>query len=191
MGAIEKLFDEHRLIGRVTDALEHFTSSIQADCERGRCELMRLITFFREFADLVHHEKEEEMLMPALSQAGVRWDEGIMLQIRKDHEFERYLLQALRHAALQTSEWSAEDCRRVGEISRRFVQFMRGHITREDAELLPIVRARLTGKARDDLNAALQRFDAKLEATGELELLVELAEDLAARHAPKNTVGVG
>lgn len=184
MSAIEKLFEEHRLIERVIDAMEAFTATVQTDCEHGRCELMRLVTFFREFADLVHHEKEEEFLMPALSEAGVRWDDGIMSQIRKDHEFERYLLQTLRHAALQTGEWSADDCRRVNEIAARFVQFMRGHIAREDRQLLPIVRERLTGNAHAALDEKMQRFDAKREAAGEIRLLVELGEELAARYAP-------
>jgi hemerythrin-like domain-containing protein len=184
MNAIEKLFEEHRLIERVVDAMEAFTSNVDVDCEHGRCELMRLVTFFREFADLVHHEKEEEFLMPALSEAGVRWDDGIMLQIRKDHEFERYLLQTLRHCALQTGQWSSDDCRRVIEVSTRFVQYMRGHIAREDHHLLPIVRERLVGAAHDAIEQRMQRFDAKRESTGEIRLLLELAEELIARYAP-------
>lgn len=187
MSVIEKLFDEHRLIERVVDAMEAFTSTVQTDCEHGRCELMRLVTFFREFADLIHHEKEEEFLMPGLSEVGVRWDDGIMLQIRKDHEFERYLLQTLRHAALQLGEWSSDDCRRVNEVAANFVSFMRGHIAREDRQLLPIVRERLTGSAHDALEEKLRRFDAKHEATGETRLLVELGEELASRYAPPLT----
>ncbi len=184
MSAIEKLFDEHRLIERVVDAMEAFTSTVQADCEHGRCELMRLVTFFREFADLIHHEKEEEFLMPALSKSGVEWDAGIMLQIRKEHEFERHLLQTLRHSALQQGRWSADDCRRVNEISTSFVQFMRGHIAKEDRQLLPIVRERLTGPLHDELDAQMERFDAKREASGEVLMLVELGESLAGRYAP-------
>ncbi|HEY5957480.1 MAG TPA: hemerythrin domain-containing protein [Polyangiaceae bacterium] len=183
MNAIEKLFDEHRLIERVIDAMEAFTATVQVEAEPSRCELMRLVTFFREFADLIHHEKEEEFLMPALSEAGVRWDDGIMLQIRKDHEFERYLLQTLRHLALQTGQWSTEDCRRVIDVSTRFVQYMRGHIAREDHQLLPIVRERLVGAALEAVDQRMQRFDAKRESTGEIRLLLELADDLSARCA--------
>lgn len=185
MSSIEKLFDEHRLIERVVDAMESFTSEVQTDCEHGRCELMRLITFFREYADLLHHEKEEELLMPALTDAGVRWDDGLLAQIRKDHEFERHLLQTLRHAALQVGEWSRDDCRRVNEISQRFAQFMRGHIAREEQQLLPALETKLGGAVRERLEERLQRFDQKHEANGEVRLLVELGEELATRYAPR------
>jgi hemerythrin-like domain-containing protein len=117
-----------------------------------------------------------------LSEAGVRWDEGIMLQIRKDHEFERYLLQSLRHAALQNGEWTPDQCRRINEISTRFVQFMRGHIAREDKQLLPLVRERLVGTLHDALDAKIQRFDAKKSESGEFKMLVELGEELASRY---------
>lgn len=185
MSSIQRLFDEHRLIERVVDAMEVFTSEVQTDCEHGRCELMRLVTFFREYADLIHHEKEEELLMPALTEAGIRWDDGILSQIRKDHEFERHLLQTLRHAALQVGEWSQDDCRRVNEISQRFVQFMRGHIAREDNQLMPVLQKKLSGSVREQVEDRLRRFDQKREESGEVRLLVELGEELAMRHAPK------
>jgi hemerythrin-like domain-containing protein len=186
MSAIDRLFDEHRLIAKVVDALEAFTAAGPVDCELGRHELLRLTTFFREFADLNHHEKEEEFLMPALTEAGVRWDQGVLLQIRKDHEFERYLLRTLQHAALQSGEWSVDDCRRISEISADFVGFMRTHMAREDRELLPIVRERLIGSVHEDLERKLRTFDAKREASGEAKHLGELGEELAARYAPAN-----
>ena len=161
-------------------------SAGRADCELGRHELLRLTTFFREFADLIHHEKEEELLMPALTEAGVRWDQGVLLQIRKDHEFERYLLQTLHDAALQAGEWSADDCRRISKVSADFVGFMRAHMAREDRELLPIVGERLIGIVREDLERKLQAFDAKREASGEAKHLSELGRELAARYAQPN-----
>jgi hemerythrin-like domain-containing protein len=183
MSSIENLFDEHRLIERVVDAMASFTSEVQTDCEHGRCELMRLLTFFREYADLLHHEKEEELLMPALTEAGIRWDDGLLAQIRKDHEFERHLLQTLRHAALQVGEWSPDQCRRINEISQRFVQFMRGHIAREEQQLLPELQSKLSGDVRERVEERLERFDQKHNANGEVRLLVELGEELAARYA--------
>jgi hemerythrin-like domain-containing protein len=121
-----------------------------------------------------------------LTDAGVRWDDGVLLQIREDHEFERYLLRTLHHAALQTGEWSADDCRRVSEISTDFVRFMRAHMAREDHELLPIVRERLAGRALEDVDRKLQAFDAKRESSGETKYLTELGEDLAAGDGQAN-----
>lgn len=185
MSAVEKLFQEHRLIEQVVSALERCVTGLGTDNDHVRCDLMRFVTFFREFADLMHHEKEEEFVMPALSDAGLRWEEGIMLQIRKEHDFERHLLQTLRHLALQNGAWSQNDCRRVVEISMRFVGFMRNHINLEDAKLHPLVADTLSPGDFELLEGKLRKFDEKRERSGEVDLLVTLGTELVDRYCPK------
>jgi hemerythrin-like domain-containing protein len=182
MTAIEKLFEEHRLIERVVSAMESFVGRMCGDSEQGRADLLRFVTFFREYADLMHHEKEEELLMPALAEAGLRWDEGILLTLRKEHDFECHLLQTLRHLALQVGDWSSEDCRRLQDLAQRFVQFMRNHIALEDRDLHQLVTERLSTEARTRLADQLRKFDDRREQQGEIELLVTLGEELSARY---------
>jgi hemerythrin-like domain-containing protein len=183
MSAVEKLFAEHRLIERVIMALSNCVHSIGEDNDGVRCDLLRFVTFFRDFADLIHHEKEEEFLMPALVASGVRWDEGIILRLRKEHDFERHLMQSLRHLTLQSAPWSKDDRRRIVELSERFIGFMRNHIDYEDRELHGLVRGRMTPEAGADLEAQLGKFDGKRADAGELELLTTLGRELAERYA--------
>lgn len=185
MSAVEKLFEEHRLIERVVAAMEQRVQELHEGNDRGRCDLLRFVTFFREFADLMHHEKEEELLIPALSEAGVRWDEGLLLRIRREHEFERSLLHSMRHLAVQTQDWSAEDCRRVVGVAERFIVFMRAHIKLEDEQLHHLVLEKLTPAARDALDAQLRRFDEKRERAGEVARWVDLGTQLAAQDEPR------
>ena len=49
--------------------------------------------------------------------------------------------------------------------------------------MLPLVRTKLTGPLRDRLEEKMVRFDQKRESSGEVRLLLELGEDLAARYA--------
>ena len=106
-----------------------------------------------------------------------------MAQIRKDHEFERHLLQTLRHAAMRADEWSTEERRSMREVAASFIQFMRGHIAREDNELFPMVRARITSAALDELCQKMERFDAKRDASGETEMLLQLGQEIVERYA--------
>lgn len=182
MSAVERLFSEHRLIERVVSALEHCGNSIGGDSEQNRNDLLRFVTFFREYADLSHHEKEEQFLLPALAEAGLCWDDGILLQLRKEHDFERHLLQTLRHLALQMGVWSSDDCRRVTEISIRFVKFMRSHIAVEDKQLHHLVEERLSEAHLARLETRLHAFDEKREISGEMALLTHLGEELAVRY---------
>jgi hemerythrin-like domain-containing protein len=181
---IDRLFDEHPVILRVTDALCVFVDRLESQGDDNRSELVRMMTFFREYADLFHHEKEESLLLPALVNAGLRWDTGVIADIRKDHDLERQLLQALRHASLQSSAWSVVDRQRVIDICHRFADFMRQHVAKENETIRPLIADKLDSETRAKLDAQLDRFDARLQTSGELLMLTELADDLC-RHAPQ------
>lgn len=178
MTGVDRLFDEHRIILCVVEALSVFVEGLKSEGEENRSALVRMITFFREYADLFHQEKEESILWPALVNAGLRWDTGIIADIRKEHELERSMLQSLRHASLQSSAWSIIDRQRVIDVCLRFIDFLRQHLKMENETLLPLISEKLNEARRLDLDTQLDRFDARLTASGELEMLRELASDL-------------
>ena len=180
MTGVERLFEEHPVIMGVVDALSKFVDDLEGDNTDNRCELGRMMTFFREYAELFHHEKEESILWPALVHAGLRWDNGLIADVRKDHEVERTMLQSLRHAALQNTEWSVVDRQRVIDVCRRFTGFMREHVRKENETLRPLIDEKLDEGRRAALNENLDRFDARLAASGELKMLTDLAADLMA-----------
>ncbi len=64
------------------------------------------------------------------------------------------------------------------DVCRRFVDFMRQHIMQENESLRPLVEAKLDAVSRGELDANLDRFDARLTSSGELHLLTELAQNL-------------
>ncbi len=178
MNAVERLFEEHVVILRVLAALEGFVNRLQIEDGDSRTELVHLMAFFREFADLLHHEKEESVLLPALVDAGLRWDDGVIAEVRKDHELERQMLQSLRHCALQSTPWSIMDRQRVVDVGHRYVEFMRRHITNENENLRPLITSSLKADALRQLNERLDRFDARIEGSGELAKHREYAASL-------------
>lgn len=178
MNAVDRLFEEHTVILQVIEALEAFVNRLQVEGGDSRPELVRLMSFFREFADLLHHEKEESVLLPALVDAGQRWDNGVIAEVRKDHELERQMLQSLRHCALQSSAWSLMDRQRIVEVGRRYIEFMRRHITIENERLRPLIDSSLTQDALHQLNERLDRFDVRIEDSGELAKHREYAASL-------------
>ena len=184
MTGVDRLFDEHPVIICVVDALSAFVDELERDSDENRDKLAQMMTFFREYADLFHHEKEESILLPALVHGGLRWDNGVIAEIRKEHEVERTMLQSLRHSSLQSSAWSLVEKQRVIDVCRRFVEFMRQHIDKENETLRPLVDEKLDAKGRAELDANLDRFDARLAASGELRILTELAASLGRANVP-------
>jgi hemerythrin-like domain-containing protein len=168
MTAVERLFEEHALILRVIEALDILVNRLEPDTGDYRSELVQLVAFFSQFADHLHHEKEESVVLPALVDAGLRWDDGVIAEVRRDHELERQMLQSLRHCAMQNTPWSVIDRQRILDVGHRYAEFMRHHICTENELLRPLITSTLNTLAFQQLNEHLERFDSRFEATGEL-----------------------
>jgi hemerythrin-like domain-containing protein len=181
--AIDLLLREHELIRRMVDVLERYIARVDSGVEQGRHELVLLVTFFREYVDLSHHEKEESILIPALVRAGMSWDSGPIEEVRREHNLERYLTQALRHASLQAKTWSVHDRKHLVDVARSFLVFLRKHMTKEEELLFPAMRERLAAEALEDLTHRLRRFEEAREASGDAEITRRLAEELLERSA--------
>jgi len=179
MSAVERLFEEHVLILQVIQALDDLVNRLEGDTGDYRGELVRLMAFFSQFADHLHHEKEESVLLPALVDAGLRWDDGVIAEVRRDHELERQMLQSLRHSALQNTPWSMMDRQRILDVGHQYAAFMRRHISTENERLRPLITSTLSTLAFQQLNEHLERFDSRLEASGELAKHREFAARLA------------
>ncbi len=185
MEAADAIYKEHRLIARVLDALEVYIGQLEtAGDAADRHDLARFVTFFREFADLGHHEKEENVVFPEMVRAGYSWDDGLLSDIRSEHNQERYLMRSLRHASLQKDLWSSEDLRHLVSIARTFIEFQRAHMAKEDTDLLPVLRDKLPAAVKKELAQRLGHFDEVWADSGESAWLRGLARDLVERYAP-------
>lgn len=193
MHGVDNLVREHRLMSRVLDAFEEYVDRLERHADVERHDLARFVTFFREFADLGHHEKEEGVVFPALVKAGFDWDDGLVAEIRREHNQERYLMRSLRHAALQKDTWSREDERHMVSIARTFIDFERAHVQKENETLLPALRSGVAPEVASEVGHRLEHFDERWSEHGELPWLRTLANDLIAeypRSGPLASAGV-
>lgn len=185
MNPFQLLGNEHRLIARVTDAFQAFVEDVAATTRVDRQELDDFVTFFREFTDLGHHDKEETILFPTMVRHGFRWDDGPVQDVRREHDQERYLTRTLRYAAVQDREWSGEAHRHFLSIAREYVEFLRRHMDMENRVLFPEADRRLPTEAKEQIARDFQRFDALRTRDGEVDAMKKLADRLLARWEPK------
>ncbi len=169
---IDSLEDEHRLIAEVTDAFGRFLNAIDEVGEVDRADLSQFARFFVEFADQRHHEKEEDILMPALVHTSLRWDEGPLSQLRADHEQERYFIEAFQQLAAQSAALSMEDQRHLVSVGREFIELGHRHMGIEQDHVYPIART-LPGEQIEALTERLTTFEQSVgpEGASELELV--------------------
>jgi hemerythrin-like domain-containing protein len=164
MKTVESLIREHQVIGRLADALEAYGLQTKQGRPPDAADLGRFAAAFTDFAERIHHEKEENILLPALARHGVHWDDGALAAVRRDHRQESYLIDVLRQAGERAGSWNHEDRRHIAASAQALVDFQRQHHALESAELFPLLNIRLDATALAQLQSALEKFDREHEA---------------------------
>ena len=188
MKAIESLIQEHQLIARLADALEAYARETTRACPPDAGHLALFAALFCDFAECIHHEKEEHILLPLLTRRGVRWDEGVLPSVRREHRQETYLIDVLRQAGERAAFWHIEDRRHVAAAAQALVDFQRQHHALETQKLFPLIELRLGGAELEQLQQALDKFDR--EHHQQRVAAIERIEALVALYAPARPSGV-
>lgn len=113
----------------------------------------RFVAFFRLFVGGYHHDREEQVLFPALTSAlGIPGDRGPLFALLAQHHELAAIFDALQpllsSEALDEGERSALD-----SLSRRYAHGLWRHIDAENSVLLPESAARLARVGMADLPA--------------------------------------
>lgn len=177
----ETLMAEHRQIERVLGALEAYARRLESadDVEHG--ELARFATFLQQYADALHHGKEEDLLFETMVEAGFPRESGPVAVMRVEHERGRGLVRTL--AALGArADWAPVDRVRASEAALELAGLLRTHILKEDRILYPMAEQRMAHQAVQQLAERVEANRASLAARQrELEALGLSLEERWAR----------
>lgn len=177
--SIEALMREHRVIERVLGVLERYAARLEEGELLPRRDLGAIVDVLRDYADGLHHAKEERVLFPAMVAAGLSGDDGPLAFMLEQHEEGRRLVGDLAELAREEA-WSEADRARTARVARDYVFMLRAHIRDEDDVVYPLAQSRVRPAAWDDV----ERATADLEASSAVaaRALVALAEELVARY---------
>ncbi|MBM3992365.1 MAG: hypothetical protein FJ298_15365 [Planctomycetes bacterium] len=174
MRPTERLSADHRLIEQVLDCLDRLThmsaTSGALDSERAHLALR----FLAEFADRLHHGKEETLLFPAMQRCGIPANVGPIAVMLNEHDLGRSEMARMRTALLKN------DALGFSAAAGSFVEILRDHIGKEDSVLFPMGEERFGDGERNALKEGFARADRELLGEGVRETLVALADKLAA-----------
>jgi hemerythrin-like domain-containing protein/CBS domain-containing protein len=186
--ALSSLIREHQLIAALTAALDVYANAVDDDTPVEAEDLGRFARVFNDFADAIHHEKEESILLPFLSHHGFDWESEILKAVRQEHRQERYLVAVLCQAGTAPASWSTEYRRQITAAARALSAFQRKHHQRENEELFPAVLAQLNAEALTQLQSELVRFDDNPHHRALRAAAEDLAYDLIQRYRPTGPV---
>jgi hemerythrin-like domain-containing protein len=150
------LMREHRLIGRmvllVKKELQRSKKSLKIDTEFIRIS----IDFFKIYADLTHHGKEEEILFKALGKKNLTEDHiKILNRLLNDHKIAREPVRALEKMNNEYAQGYHTNIEGIQEKLQKLVTLYPQHITIEDTEFFFPAMNYFTVQESD---AMLQKF---------------------------------
>ncbi len=181
--ALEVLEGEHELIVEVLAALDAYCNALTSGNDVDKGDLGKFVEFVRDFVDAQHHGKEEQVLFPAMAEAGFprAGRPGPLSVMMEEHDLGRSTLAELSTFA-EAESWQEGASAGISGAGHRFSELMRAHIQKENNLLYPMARGRLTGDQMSKLDSRCAQLDADWTATDRHRELEASARVLIERY---------
>ena len=155
MKCTDLLIQDHKVILRALDVLDHMADRIQNDQPVEVEDVQTLLRFLRAFADNHHQVKEESALFPEMRQTSAA-NEAPLRQMMFEHDQERSLVEGLEDALFTKRGME------FVQFVRRLTPLVRTHIHKEETILFPI--ADHSFSAEQDARATIELNRFKIES---------------------------
>lgn len=163
MRATQLLMEEHQIILRGLRVLEALAARAARGDPVPAQAVDALLAFLAGFADAHHHGKEEEILFPALEEAGFPPDDGPVGVMVQEHVQGRGLISALREAAPRAS--GSPDARaRFAAAARAYAQLLSAHIDKENQVLFPMADQAIPREDQQRVDEGFDGFEREFAA---------------------------
>ena len=123
------LLREHDIISSVSSTINELDKVLMQSPEKFEEIVVHLLTFFREYSDKYHHQKEEQILFPALNDHPDFRQQEIITELEEHHENFREQVTAIE-SALNSKEFE-----QALSILKIYVNDLLDHIAVENDEL--------------------------------------------------------
>jgi hemerythrin-like domain-containing protein len=159
-GLCESLVREHEVIELVLAVIETEADKVRAGATVNKDFFVRAVSFVREYADGIHHRKEEDALFPGLCAAGIPNEGGPVGVMLADHEAGRAHIRAMVESLDAAAGGDATARDRLVEESLGYVNLLRAHIMKENMVLFPMADQVLSSSQKMEITRAFQEAEA-------------------------------
>lgn len=170
---IHVLESEHVLHRRMLAVLERIASHVEARRPFPADDVARVLAYFREFVEVVHHAKEDGSVYPLVLAVGDEDIAEVIGRLIADHQATKELLNSL---VLFWEPGELLEQERIGfcQLARAYSSRMRRHMDLEEAHLFPAAKK----LAPDDKLAVVRQFETVSTGRRDLAHWAAIAADL-------------
>jgi len=153
---VELLMQEHEVITKALNNVLNLKPFIFSDPEKFKSEIKSYISFFRNYADNFHHQKEERILFVQMKKKKEELGDGVIKEMYDNHEDFREMLSEI------------ESLTDEGKYEKAFHQFesynnaLLDHIAVEDFEIFQMALSIFSEEELEKLSGQFSDNDRDL-----------------------------
>jgi hemerythrin-like domain-containing protein len=140
--------------------------------------LDQLLEFFKVFVDKCHHGKEEELLFPALENAGVSREGGPIGVLLQEHQQGREYVQNMNAALAQYAEGNRTAIGEFVKTAKAYTNLLNQHIDKENGVLFPFAETHLSEQERAKLWEGFELIETQKIGIGKHDEFHKMLENL-------------
>lgn len=172
------LKQEHRAIERALNVLERELRCAERGEQVRFKTLHDALWFIRAFADQCHHNKEEELLFPAMERKGFPRSAGPLAVMLHEHDAGRSHVRAMDESLERYEGGETQALATFTHHARAFIGLLREHIQKEDRILFEMADQHLSFADQEQLYLEFLKKEFSAEAGATKEYLLALLEQL-------------
>jgi hemerythrin-like domain-containing protein len=178
MKPTQELSHEHQAILLMIKILAKMSDRLEAGENVDPLHLEQAVDFIKIFADKCHHAKEEDLLFPAMEEAGIPRDGGPLGVMLREHTEGRGYVKTMTGALAGIKKGDRRAAELFAENARNYGALLSQHIFKEDHILYPMADKRLSAAKQDELEACFAGVERDVVGEGKHEEYHRLLKDL-------------
>ena len=186
MKPTDLLKEEHHGVKIALQVLEQLCKRIGGKPDDKRVlyidDLTRLIDFFRVFVDKCHHAKEEEILFPALIEAGLPQEGGPVQVLLAEHAEGRKLVAEMDGALKTYRSGSLGAVPVLIGTATSYTNLLTEHITKEDTVLYPIADAKIPAEIQAGMIESFEKIEVERIGLGTHERFHDMLKEFKSAY---------
>jgi len=178
----EQLEEEHKGIKLALDILEKICQKLESKEKVDPSDLEKILEFIRVFADKCHHGKEEDLLFPAIEEAGIPKDGGPTGVMVEEHNLGREYVKGFGEGVSAFAAGNEQARTKIVENARNYIQLLSQHIDKEDNILYMIADMHLSQEKQNELLKQFEKVEEEKIGKGKHEEFHKMLEELKAKY---------
>jgi hemerythrin-like domain-containing protein len=173
--ATKNLEDDHIYVLKLTDVMKVLVSSEKADVDN----VENIIDIIRNFADGLHHAKEENLFFPALEKKGFSAQQGPVAVMLHEHIQGRSYVKGISHNLDLFKKGNKEALTAVHQNMSAYADLLVNHIAKENNILFRMADKSLSDAEQKDLLSRFEEIEMKRPAGSKVNDYVDRIKLLA------------